>query len=429
MPPGLIASVSAGSLAERLGLRPSDQVVSINGHCLRDVVDVRFYGADDHLALRVSRNGSTLAFETERRYDEPLGLHFADPTFDSMRGCNNRCEFCFLSQMPPGLRASLYVRDDDYRYSFLFGSFITLTNLDESDWQRIGQQHLSPLYVSVHATEPGLRRRVLGNPCAPGIVPQLRRLGELGIWVHTQVVAVPDLNDGTHLDRTIGDLASLYPVVRSVSVVPVGLTRYSEGDCRGHTDEEVMATSEQVMDWQRRLRERLGVAFAYLADEWHLRLGNEVPQLAAYDGLGLAENGVGLVRRFLDTWVGSDLQSLLLTTKVPVTMATGELFAPVLRRVELAESAKHGAIVKVLPVQNRFFGGTVTVAGLLTGRDVVDQLRGRELGDLVVLPAVMFGGPQGQSLDEMLPREVGEALGRPVVVAGPTTVADSPIQS
>ena len=429
MPPGVIASVLAGSLAERLGLRQSDQIVSINGHCLRDVVDVRFYGADDHLALSVSRNGNTLALETDRRYGEPLGLHFADPTFDPIRRCNNRCEFCFLSQMSPGLRASLYVRDDDFRYSFLFGSFITLTNLDESDWQRIGQQHLSPLYVSVHATEPDLRRRVLGNPCAPDIVPQLRRLGQLGIRVHTQVVAVPGLNDGTHLDRTIADLVSLYPVVCSVSVVPVGLTRFSEGDCRGYTDEEMRATSEQVMAWQRRLCEQVGAAFVYLSDEWYLRLGDEVPQLAAYDGLGLAENGVGLVRRFLDTWVGSDLQSFLLTTKVPVTMVTGKLFAPVLRRVELAEFAKHGAAVKVLPVQNRFFGGTVTVAGLLTGRDVVDQLCGQGLGDLVVLPAVMFGGPHGQSLDEMLPQEVGEALGRPVVVAGDGPKANSPIQS
>ena len=428
MPPGVIATVSDGSLAERLGLRPGDHIVSINGHTPRDVIDVQFFGADDHLVLSVFRNGSTLTYETERRDGEPLGLDFAEPTFDSVRRCKNWCEFCFVSQMPGGLRASLYVRDDDYRYSFLFGSYVTLTNLDEPDWQRIGQQRLSPLYVSVHATEPDLRRQALGNPSAPDLVPQLRRLGGLGIKVHTQVVAVPDLNEGPHLDRTIGDLADLYPEVQSVSVVPVGLTRFSDGNCRDHTDGEMRATVERVMSWQERLRKRLGAAFVYLSDEWYLRLGEGIPPAATYDGLDLTENGVGLVRRFLDGWEGSELHSLVLKTKVTAVLVTGELFAPILRRAVSAESERHRNGVRVLPVRNRFFGDSVTVAGLLTGQDVVDQLRGRELGDLVVLPAVMFDGPQGQSLDEMSPQEVGEALGRAVALADSSAAVDKLIQ-
>ncbi len=388
-------------MAERVGLQSEDELLSINGHPLRDVIDVRFYSAEEHLVLRVRRDGEEFTVEAERRYSEPLGLEFVHPTFDTIRRCNNRCEFCFVAQMPPGLRRSLYVKDDDYRYSFLFGNYVTLTDLDEPDWERIGEQHLSPLYVSVHATDPDLRRRLLRNPAAPSVVTQLRRLTGLGVEVHTQVVVVPGLNDGPHLDRTIGDLVSLYPAVRSVSVVPVGLTRYHRGGCRVHTDAEMRVVFEQVAGWQARLRERLGVNFAYLSDEWYLRLGEKVPSVDSYDGLDLMENGVGLVRWFLET---AERRS------ESRTLVTGTLFAPVLRLV-VADLP-----VEVVSVVNCFFGETVTVAGLLTGRDVVAQLQGRDLGDVVVLPQAMFGGPEGQSLDEMWPQEIGDALGRRVVV-------------
>jgi len=429
MPAGLIAAVASHSLAERIGLRAGDELLSINGHQLRDVIDAQFYAAEERLALRVRQDGQESTLEAERRYDEPLGLEFAQPTFDGLRYCNNRCEFCFVTHMAPGLRRSLYVRDDDYRHSFLFGSYVTLTNLDEADWERIGEQGLSPLYVSVHATDPDLRRRILGNPAAPDVMAQLRRLAELGIETHTQIVVVPGLNDGPHLERSIGDLSGSYPLhplthpfirsyplthplthplTRSVSIVPVGLTRYHRGSCRVHTDVEMRAVFDQVAGWQARLRERLGVSFVYLSDEWYLRLGEEVPPLEAYDGLDLTENGVGLVRRFLENggWRmenGGNLQS------PTSTLVTGTLFAPVLQRV-----TAHIPGVEVVPVVNRFFGETVTVAGLLTGQDVVAQLRGRGLGDVVVLPAAMFGGPEGQSLDEMQPEDVGEALGRTV---------------
>jgi putative radical SAM enzyme (TIGR03279 family) len=412
MPAGLISAVVADSLAGRVGLQPEDELVSINGHDLRDVVDVQFYAADEQLALRVRRHGRELAVEAERRYAEPLGLEFAHPTFDGIRRCDNRCEFCFVGQMPAGLRRSLYVRDDDYRYSFLFGSYVTLTNLDEADWSRIGEQHLSPLYVSVHATAPDLRRRVLRNPAAPDVMAQLRRLAEMDIEAHTQIVVTPGLNDGPHLERSIGDLVELYPAMRSVSVVPVGLTRFHRGRCRIHTDAEMRAVFEQVSDWQARLRERLGVHFVYLSDEWYLRLGEEAPSAAAYDGLDLTENGVGLVRGFLDERVEiPNLRSPISN----LTLATGTLFAPLLRR-----ATAHLPNVAVVPVVNRFFGETVTVAGLLTGQDVVAQLRGQGLGDVVALPPAMFGGPEGQSLDEMWPQEIGEALGRRVVVGMPS---------
>jgi len=420
----VVAHVVPGSLAGRVGLRAGDELVSINGHRLRDVIDVRFYSAEERLALRVRRGGEEFTVEAERGYDELLGLEFAHPTFDGVRRCDNRCEFCFVAQMEPGLRRSLYVKDDDYRYSFLFGNYLTLTNLDEGDWERIGEQHLSPLYVSVHATDPALRRRLLGNPTAPDVMAQLRRLAGLGVEVHTQIVVLPGLNDGSHLDYSIGDLAGLYPAVRSLSVVPVGLTRCHRGGCRVHTDAETRVVFEQVVGWQARLRERLGVNFAYLSDEWYLRLGEEVPPAEAYDGLDLTENGVGLVRRFLSSGfqvsefqVGH--QNLKPETMEPVTsltLVTGVLFAPVLREVAAELTRLTRIVVDVVVVSNAFFGQTVTVAGLLTGRDVVAQLRERDLGDVVALPPAMFGGPEGQSLDEMWPQEVGEALGREVVV-------------
>jgi putative radical SAM enzyme (TIGR03279 family) len=399
MPAGLIAAVAPGSLAERVGLRPGDELLSINDHLLRDVIDVRFYSAEEYLALRVRRGGREFTIEAERQYDEPLGLEFAHPTFDGLRRCDNRCEFCFVAQMPPGLRPSLYVKDDDYRYSFLFGNYITLTNLNGADWERIDEQHLSPLYVSVHATDVNLRRQILHNPAAPDVLAQLRRLADLGIEVHTQIVVTPGLNDGPRLDRSIGDLAELYPAVRSVSVVPVGLTRYHRGNCRVYTDAEMQAVFEQVVGWHARLRESLGVNFVYLSDEWYLRLNREIPPAEAYDGLDLTENGVGLVRQFLDHVSRTKFHESR-------TLVTGTLFAPLLRSVADAD---------VIPVVNHLFGETVTVAGLLTARDVIEQLRGRKLGDVVVLPAAMFGGPEGQSLDGMWPREVAEALGRRVL--------------
>ncbi len=418
MPPGVIAAVAPGSLAERAGLRAGDALLAINGRPLRDAIDVQFHSADERLTLEWQRDGIEFTVEIERHYDEPLGLEFAEPVFDGIRRCNNRCDFCFVAQLPPGLRRSLYIKDDDYRLSFLTGSYVTLTNLGESDWTRIAEQRLSPLYVSVHATEPALRRRMLGNRDAPDVLAQLRRLTDLGIEVHTQIVVVPEVNDGAHLDRSIGDLAALYPAVRSVSVVPVGITRFHQGGCRIHTDAEMRAVFEQVVAWQVHMRERLGVRFAYLSDEWYLRLGEPLPEWDAYDGFDLTENGVGLVRRFLGVreqglvtsgWEGKHQSPI--TNHQSLTLVTGALFASTLRQIFSG--------TEVVPVVNRFFGETVTVAGLLTGRDVIRELRGRALGDAIVLPAAMFGGPEGQTLDEMLPQEIGEALGREVQV-GPS---------
>lgn len=427
---GIIAQVEPNSLAARLGVRPGDRLLAVNGHPVRDVIDVQFYAAEEEVELTIRRDGETLRLQAERDYAEPLGLTFTHPTFDvDIRRCNNLCEFCFVLQTPPRMRRTLYIKDDDYRYSFLYGHFVTLTNLTDEDWERIAEQHLSPLYVSVHATDPALRRRVLRNPQAPDVMEQLRWLGEHGIETHTQLVITPGLNDGPHLDRSIADLVTLWPAVRSVSVVPVGITRYHKYGWRPHTPEEARRVFRQVTAWQARLLPRLGVRFAYLTDEWYLVLGEPIPPREAYDDLALQENGLGMVRDFLDdwealkeVWARSDdgkgpTQATPSSGKVQqVTLATGTLFAPFLRAVVADFAQRTGIPVSVVPVVNERLGETITVAGLLMGRDIIRQLREHPLGDLVALPRVTFDHPDRIALDDVSPAEIAQALDRPVVL-------------
>ncbi len=419
----LITEVALPGAAARAGVRAGDRLLAVNGRAVRDVIDVQVYAAEATLTLEVKRAGKRLVLNVDRRYGEPLGLGFAEPLFDGIRRCHNRCDFCFVAQMPRGMRPTLYVRDDDYRLSFLHGSYITLTNLTEEDWARIEAQHLSPLYVSVHATEAEVRRSLLRHPQAGEIVAQLRRLVAMGIEVHTQAVLIPGRNDGVHLDRTIDDLAALYPGVADLTVVPVGLTRYHAPGLRPFTREEARATLEQIVAWQGRLRPKLGVNFVYPSDEWFLRAGREaspIPPLDAYDGRLplLMENGVGMVRDFLEhrDALEEALGELGVTSQ---TWVTGQLFAAELRAFAGSFTAQTGVAVAVVGVPNRTFGETVTVAGLLTVRDVLAALPpDYPLGEAVILPAVMFRGPEGQALDGGRPLDVAEATDRPVYLVG-----------
>ncbi|HEX9016052.1 MAG TPA: DUF512 domain-containing protein, partial [Chloroflexota bacterium] len=344
---GVVAAVQEGSLADAAAIRPSDRLIAINGQPLRDVIDYQFYSSDDRVTLELERDGRALTVEIQNDSGEPLGIEFEDPTFDRLRTCNNNCPFCFLKGLPRGLRRTLYLKDDDYRYSFLFGNFVTLTNLSEGDWDRVVAQQLSPLYVSVHATEPEVRRALLGNPRAPEIVPQIDALARAGIEIHTQVVLCPGQNDGVHLDRTIQALGSRFPTVQSIGVVPVGLTprqteiasgngrkatirvegplaasmagsegaaelqrlrttthceRVVPGAVRLYEDDEAAEVVAQVETWQRRFRREIGRTLVYLADEFYLMAGVRVPSARYYDGYPQYENGIGMVRSLLDEW-------------------------------------------------------------------------------------------------------------------------------
>ncbi len=425
-PGGVIAGVEAGSLGAEIGLEAGDRLLAINDHVLRDIIDVQFYSAEESLELLVARDGETWRINAERDYGQEVGLSFVNPTFDvDIRRCANNCDFCFVKQNARGMRKSLYVKDDDYRYSFLFGNFVTLTNLTAADWARLEEQRLSPLYVSVHATEPALRRRFLARKNAPDVMEQLRRLAALGIEVHTQVVLVPGLNDGRHLDRTLADLAALYAEpVASVGVVPIGLTKYHAGQCRTYTPAESRAVLDQIEPWRARSRATLGSTFVYPSDEWYLVAGREIPPAEAHEDFAQLENGVGMTRRLLDEWQELKARLPALAPR-PATLVCGTLIAPVLDGIvrELNELA--AADWHLVPVTNRFFGPVTTVSGLLTGQDVVAALEGQLLGDAVLLPRAMFTGrygagsaPPGMTLDGWMIDDIAAQLGVPARMVG-----------
>lgn len=414
-----MAAVEPDGIAYEVGIEPGDRLLSINGHPLRDVIDYRFYGAEEDLTLVVLREGQHHTVEIERDYGESLGISFADDLFDGIRECDNQCPFCFVAQLPPGgpsgLRRSLYVYDDDYRLSFLHGTFVTLTNLSQADWQRIAEQRPSPLYVSVHATNLSTRRRLLGNPNAPDIMEQLARLAELGIVVHAQIVVVPSANDGHTLAETIQRLLTLWPTVQTVALVPVGTTRFCPSNLPAHdaaTARDVLAIA---LGLQRDIETVTGATWLYPSDELYLLAGHDVPSAAYYQDDAQRENGVGLVRALLDDWEQAR-QSLtpLATSGLRATLVCGKLIAPLLERLAQQAGDLLGVELTVVPVENALFGPSVTVSGLLTGADVLAQLVGRDLGALVCIPRAMLDAAGERALDDLTPADLSTRLGRPV---------------
>ena len=407
---GVISAVRPQSIGEEVGLEPGDLLVSINGQPLRDLIDYRYHSADESLVFEVERQGKRHRLEIERDYDEDLGLEFTQVVFDGMRLCGNRCPFCFVQQMPKGMRPSLYVRDDDYRYSFLLGNFVTLTNLSCEDWQRIEAQRLSPLYVSIHATDPDARRRLLGNPDAPDILGQLKRLRDMGIEIHGQIVIVPGVNDGAVLRRSIEDLVALWPALRTLALVPVGLTRYLRRGVRLLQPAEAADILEAAATYIRGFRRRLGRTWLYPSDELYLLAGEEVPEAAFYDDQAQRENGVGLVRLLLDDWRRARPGLESLPGFHGITLACGTLIAPILQGMACELTAATGLDVQIQPVANQFFGATVTVSGLLTGSDVLAALAGQDLGQHLFLPRSMFGDEGNRTLDDLSPEAIAENL-------------------
>jgi len=415
---GTISAVRPGSIADRAGLEPGDVLCSINGHGLRDLIDYRYHSAEEELALVVQRDGQRHDLEIERGYDQDLGLEFSEPLFDGMRQCNNHCPFCFIQQMPKGFRRSLYVRDDDYRHSFLMGGFVTLTNLGEEDWQRIGEQHLSPLFVSIHATDPQTRRRMLGNPAAPDVMAQLRRLGRMGIRVHGQIVVWPGVNDGAILRQSVEDVASLWPTVATLAIVPVGLTRYHRGGVALAGPSGAAHILDLADSFIPRFRRRFGRTWLFPSDEIYMLAGRPIPRVGFYDDHAQRENGVGLIRFLLDDW--QQARRSLRRVVGPlgrVTLVCGELIAPLLSEIAAELTTASGTEFIVVPVANRFFGQSVTVSGLLTGRDVLAVLLGRDLGRCVFLPRAMFDAQARLTLDDLTREEIGRHLGAPTAVA------------
>ena len=429
---GIVDFVRQGSLAEQAGLRPGDHITAIDDRRLRDAVDFQFLAAEDVIQLEVRRDDRPLLIEIEKHPDEDLGIDFQDAAFDGVRTCNNSCFFCFLKGNPKGLRKTLYVKDDDYRLSFFHGNFVTLTNLTDDDWTRIGEQRLSPLNVSVHATDVELRRYLLGNRGAPDICAQLRRLGAMGIEANTQVVLCPGVNDGAALNRTIEDLSALYPTVRTISIVPVGATMTAEeriakgvhGDeIAGCTRAHARAVIAQVAPHQRGFRRDTGHTLVYLADEYYLTAGVRLPAAAQYDGFAQFENGIGMARTLIDDWKKTRRScehkppQIRSSSIRNMTMVCGVLIAPTL--AELARELEQitGVRTRVRPIENRFFGARVNVSGLLTSRDLIDQLAGEDVGDLAVFPRYALDYTGGRFLDDTTPQDLQRALSVPVAFA------------
>jgi putative radical SAM enzyme (TIGR03279 family) len=411
MTAAVIAEIEPGSLAEELGLKAGDKIISVNGKTLRDVIQFQFEWAGEEVELEIERDGESQIFEIDKDYDEPLGVVFDSAVFDRIKVCQNKCLFCFVDQMPFNMRQSLYVKDDDFRLSFLQGSFVTLTNLKKEDIERIKKEHLSPLYVSVHATNSELRTRLLKNPRAGQLLALMKDLARAGIEFHTQVVLCPGINDGQYLEQTYEDLLKIKGV-RSLAIVPVGITKYRENlpELRLFTPREAREIIAWVHEKQRECQKKRHSNFIWLSDEFYLAAGEALPGYDTYEDFPQLENGVGMVRLFWHEFSELTLPEQVRPEK-KITLVTGVSGRYVLDPLIEKLNQIKGLHLSLKVVSNEFFGPTVTVTGLLTGTCLLSGLKGLEPGTEVFLPSVMLKTQEGRFLDDLTPVDIEERLG------------------
>lgn len=413
-----IREVRPGSIGEELEIVPGDFVLAVNGQRLEDVFDYEFLCRDEYVELLVrQQDGEEILYEIEKNEEEDLGIIFENGLMDEYRSCRNRCVFCFIDQMPKGMRDTLYFKDDDARLSFLQGNYITLTNLDESDLERLIRYRMEPINISIHTMNPELRCRMLHNRFAGEALKKLERLYEAGLEMNGQIVLCPGYNDGKELDATIEKLTAYLPYMRSVSVVPVGLTRFREGlpPLRPVTATEAEETIDLVEKWQKKIYGEAGIHFIHASDEFYILAGRELPEEARYDGYLQLENGVGSMRLLWEEFTEAlDAEDGTVLSET-VSVGTGRLAAPYMERLaRLTERKFSGLNIQVYPVNNDFFGNEITVAGLVTGQDLIAQLSGKELGDRLLLPVTMLRSGEEVFLDDVTVSQVQEALQVPV---------------
>lgn len=406
----LIENVLAGSIAAELEIQPGDRLLMVNGIPLRDIIDYNFYASDDELLFMVQKvDGDVWELEFDRFDGEPIGLFFSTPVPAS---CGNNCIFCFVHQMPRGLRKPLYVKDEDYRLSFLYGNYVTLSNISAAETERIIEQHLSPLYISVHATDPALREKLLGRDHLVPVLETIATFAATGIQMHTQIVLCPGINDGAALEKTVNDLAAFYPKVASLAIVPLGLTRHRRGlpHLQPVTREYATSFIKEWLPRQLALEKKLGNGFLYLADEFFIKAGIEFPPLATYGELPQLENGVGMIPLFEEeaTELLQDVARLSLPTVTVVTGVSPQRYITAFTE-KLARATS--VSIRVVPVENSFFGKEVTVTGLVTGKDIVNALKDEEGVELLLIPDVMLKEGEGLFLDEMNLEGIAMALG------------------
>jgi putative radical SAM enzyme (TIGR03279 family) len=415
-----ILEVEPGSIAEEMGLSPGDRILSINGCPIPDELALQFRLSDEYLNFFVLKaNGAEEHLEADLSEGTSLGVRVED--FRTCT-CNNACLFCFVDQLPPAVRPSLRIKDDDYRLSFLHGNYITLTNLSEKELDRIIEHRLSPIYVSVHSSDPDLRTRMLGRKKVDNLAHKLGKLICGGIQIHAQIVLMPEINDGPHLQKTVFDLYELNPGVQSVAVVPLGLSDY--GKVKDRFSPVTPAFSKrlirQATPWQERFRKQIGKSFLYLADEFYIQSGTDLPEAGYYDDFAQIEDGVGMARSFLDEFETALRRRRKPLTGLNGTLATGKLFFPILSNCIRRFNKKFGSSLRPREVENHFMGKRITVAGLLAGGDFQKALRGSQLGEFLIIPQEAVSRVDGIFLDDLSPADLSQRLGVMVYPSGRT---------
>jgi len=402
-----IEGIHIGSLAERSGLLAGDIILSINSHMLRDPIDFMFYSGDDTLDLKVRRGDKEITIRITRKDEIEFGIEFKSC---KLATCRNNCIFCFVKQLPKGLRKTLYLKDEDYRMSFLYGNYITLSNLSAADKKRIVAQRLSPLYISVHATDRSVRNKLIGNPKGPDIMKELKFFFDNKLRFNAQIVLCPGYNDGKELQQTISNLYRFYPYVLSIAVVPVGLTMHRKQNIRPVEKDDAEQALNIIGAFQKRFLKKHGNPIVYGADELYLKAEQPLPPLSEYGDLFQIENGVGMVPLFLSQAKKVKIPKALPLKKKVLTF-TGYSFYPYLKKFADKITEKQSVVLDVFPVENRFFGTSITVAGLLTGRDVIKTILDSTDGyEMILVPDVVLNCDD-RFLDDVTLNDIKDALG------------------
>lgn len=410
----IIRSVEDGSIAWELGVEPGDCLISINDKEIEDVFDYHYLVNDEELVLLIEKpDGEEWELEIEKDYEEDLGIEFEQGLMDEYRSCRNKCMFCFIDQMPKGMRETLYFKDDDSRLSFLQGNYITLTNMSDHDIDRIVQYHLEPINISFHTTNPELRCKMLHNRFAGDALKKVQTLYEGGITMNGQIVLCKGINDGEELERSIRDMTAYLPHLQSVSVVPVGLTKFRDGlyPLEPFTKEEAKEVLAIIHRWQKKIYGEYGTHFIHAGDEWYILAGEEMPEEERYDGYLQLENGVGTTRLLQNEFQEAFEKLSGDDRETEISLATGKLAYPYLKRmIETLQTKYPNVIVHLYEIRNDFFGELITVAGLITGQDLKAQLSGRPLGSRLLLPCCMLRNGEEVFLDDVTLDQLKEAL-------------------